>query len=384
MHDADIFRRRLSQRILALVALVLPSTLMIESGCDPYAGCGDHTVNQNQCFDWPANGGAGGAGGAGMAGEGGGAAAMCPSRDAAKPMLDANFFTPVTVEGDGVLANGQCCYDVSYVEQCIGGRPFLVDETPRVAPIQARTHDPQWSLAEMRNPAMEALSADERAELAAAWARDGAFEHASVASFGRFALELMAVGAPPDLVTAAHEAAMDEVRHAKLCLSLASKYAGHVLEPAPFPFDGRVVVSFNLVDIASRVAKEGAIGETIAAVIAAEQLARAEDPAVRDVLAIIAEDEARHAELAFRTLAWAIRVGGLEVADAMTKSFVQAINHLDVSGASEHPALVAHGRLGATALRQAAKRGMDDVVRPAMNALRLAVTRSEDVTAAIA
>jgi hypothetical protein len=35
------------------------------------------------------------------------------------------------------------------------------------------------------------------------------FQHASVASFARFSLELLALGAPPDLVAAAHAAALD-------------------------------------------------------------------------------------------------------------------------------------------------------------------------------
>ncbi len=392
MHRPEVFRHRLSQRILALMALIAPATLMFETGCDPYAGCGDQTVNTNQCFAWPANGGSGGAGttgsggaggAAGAGGAGGGMPVMCPSREEAKPMLDANFYTPVSVQSDGVLGNGQCCYDVTYTEQCIGGRPFIVDEQPRVALIQARTYDPQWSVAPNLSPDVSSLSADERAELATAWARDGAFEHASVASFSRFALELMAVGAPPELISAAHAAAMDEVRHAKLCLTLASHYAGSVLEPAPFPFDGRVAVSSDLVDLAMRVTNEGAIGETISAVIASEQLAHAQDPAVRDALAVIAEDEARHAELAFRTLAWAIRVGGRDVAEAISNAFVQAMRDIDVSGASENPALAAHGRLDAATLRRAAKRGMDEVLRPAMSALRLSLTHKEHFRPAI-
>ena len=84
---------------------------------------------------------------------------------------------------------------------------------------------------------------------------------------------------------------------------------GEPIAPAPFPFDGRVEVSADLASIAARAVREGCINETLAAVQAAEQLARAEDPAVRAALAKIAEDEARHAALAWRTVAWALRAG---------------------------------------------------------------------------
>src|SRR6185369_11435722 len=100
------------------------------------------------------------------------------------------------------------------------------------------------------------------------WTRDGLFEHASVASFGRFALELLAAGAPAALVEDAHRAALDEVRHARLCFDLASAYAGEAIAPGAFPFEGRVEVTSDLASIASRAAREGCIGETIAAAVA--------------------------------------------------------------------------------------------------------------------
>lgn len=372
------FRRRLYQRILAVVVM-LPVGAMITPGC-LYGSCSDELRSENRCFDWPGEAGAGGmagsAGAAGMGGAGGsggmggGAPTMCPSREEAKPLIEAHHFTQVTVESDGVLGNGQCCYDIQYVSPCIGGRPFLVEEKPRTAPAETRAHGTAWNDTRMPIPEVDALMVEERAELAAAWARDGLFEHASVASFGRFALELMAVGAPADLISAAHEAALDEVRHAKLCLSLASAYAGHVIEPGAFPFDGRVVVSSDLADLASRVAREGAVGETIAAVVADEQLACAEDAAVRAALAVIAEDEARHAELAFRTLVWAIRVGGAPVAEAVANTFVQALRRIDLPP-STRASLSAHGRLDEGALRRAVQRAIDEVLNPAIEALGL-------------
>src|SRR5262249_8650748 len=150
----------------------------------------------------------------------------------------------------------------------------------------------------------------------------------------RFALELLAAGAPASLVEAAHRAALDEVRHARLCLGLASAYAGAPLGPAPFPFDGRVEGSADPADNSAPAARggrggealtEGCVGETLAAALAMEQLGRAEDPAVRAALAIIAEDEARHAELAWRAVAWAVRAGGERVRAAVAQALAEEV-----------------------------------------------------------
>ncbi len=81
----------------------------------------------------------------------------------------------------------------------------------------------------------------------------------------------------------------------------------------------------SLARLAVSTLKEGCIGETVAAVIAAEQLARATDPAVRAALAGIAADEARHAELAWRTVAWAMDTGGPAVREAVDAALRAAL-----------------------------------------------------------
>ena len=47
-----------------------------------------------------------------------------------------------------------------------------------------------------------------RLQIADRWLEAALDEHASIAAFSRFSLHLMAVGAPPDLIAAAHEAAL--------------------------------------------------------------------------------------------------------------------------------------------------------------------------------
>jgi hypothetical protein len=259
----------------------------------------------------------------------------------------------------------ECCYVVQPQFFC-EGRPFLVDHRSLVA--TPRLGDRGYLDTELPRPRTDDLPADLCAALAQAWTRAGLAEHASVASFGRFALELLAAGAPADLVVGAHLAAVDEVRHTRLCLALAAAYAREPVGPGRFPFDGNVEVTSDLATIAARAAREGCIGETIAAVQAAEQHARATDPAVRAALAIIAEDEARHAELAWRTVAWAVQEGGERVRAAVAAVLAEG-ERVGNDGPPSHGALDAHGQLDAQEQRRVANQAIAEVVRPAARVL---------------
>ena len=75
---------------------------------------------------------------------------------------------------------------------------------------------------------------------AAAWERAGADEHASVAAFARLSLQLMAHGAPADLLRDVHQAALDEVGHAERCWSVARRLGAASVGAAPFPFTSPV------------------------------------------------------------------------------------------------------------------------------------------------
>lgn len=227
---------------------------------------------------------------------------------------------------DGPLPSdpGECCYEVVASDFCGVGRPYATAEGPLVS--RAKIRD-DWK-ARADDGDARALSDAQRDALATAWTRDGLFEHASVASFSRFALELMAVGAPADLVADAHRAALDEIEHARLCFALASRFAGAPLGPDRFPVSGDGAVRTDLAAIAAATAAEGCIGETLAAALAQAQRDAATDPAVRAALDTIAEDEARHAELAWRTVTWALRNGGDDVRAAVAKVFADARAHM--------------------------------------------------------
>lgn len=290
----------------------------------------------------------------------------------------------VSVDCGPVPQGSACCYLVTEEGGGCVGRPFLVDDRPRSA--FAERADRGWSL-DVLAPDTAGLDLAARRALAAAWTADALLEHASIAAFSRFSLDLLAVGAPAELVIAAHQAALDEVRHARICFALAQGYAGAPIGPSSFPFEGVITVNADLVSLAVSTAREGCIGETLAAAVAAEQLARAVHPAVRRALSAIAEDEARHAELAFRTVAWALSRGGEPVRAAVAAVFAEARSHVPRVAADTGipPGILApHGRLDAATTREALARTFDEVVCPCFASLLHDATAEDEVVASAA
>lgn len=273
---------------------------------------------------------------------------------------------------------GQCCYQVDVTDPgdpaCgVVGRPLLVEAAPRRATVTSRANG--WSARSLA-PRVADLSESERLALARAWAEEAAFEHASVAAFSKTALELIALGAPRDLVAACHRAALDEIDHASMGFALASAYSSAPVSPGAFADATRATFATNLVDLAVAAAREGCVGETLAALVAGAQRDAATDPAVKSALLQIAADEARHAELSYQIVAWAIREGGASVRDAVRAAFADAIaeERARISAARrsaprDGDVLSAHGRVGALTIAEEKARGLDEVVAPSMLAL---------------
>ena len=67
------------------------------------------------------------------------------------------------------------------------------------------------------------------------------------------------------------------------------------------------------------------------ALVAAHARDRATDGATRAALARIAEDEARHAELAWRFVSWALATGDVEVRAAVSAAFERGLADLGTS-----------------------------------------------------
>lgn len=270
-------------------------------------------------------------------------------------------------EGEVFEQDGQCCRLLEGYSECCDGRPFIVGDELRTAPAVCSA---DWQGRE--RPAIEGLSASERVALTAAWQADGLMEHASIASFARFVLHLLALGAPPSLVGAAQQAMADEVEHARRCFALAGAYAGHPVGPGPLAIDGALAGPLTLREAAVAAVHEGCVGETLAALQAAAAAEVATDPVVRGVLVGIAEDEARHAELAWRFVAWALGRGGAEVREAVARAFDGArprVRPEDDRGAPIDVATWhAHGRLAPRELARTLERGYWDVIAPCARA----------------
>lgn len=248
-------------------------------------------------------------------------------------------------------------------EDCAIGRPLLLAEGARTAPLRPRR---DWSADVM--PSLDVSDAL-RAALAEHWQRVAALEHASVASFARFSLQLMALGAPPDLLADAQAAAADEIEHARLGYALASAYAGRDLGPGPLDLADMTVASDRRSAMLELVA-EACVGETVGVAEARELAAMTRDDALTAIFQTIADDEERHAQLAWRALAWM-----LEGADDALRAEVRAAFDAAALAAEQatvrDPSVVApdsglpSGRELAAIRRQALR----DVVMPCANTL---------------
>ncbi len=152
----------------------------------------------------------------------------------------------------------------------------------------------------------------------ARWTRAAENEHASIATFARLTLELLALGAPMELVLACQQAGAEEVTHAQEAYALASWFAGEELHALPFAEACAPIVP-DVLRLARETLLDGCIGETAAALVAMRDAELEADPAITAVLRRVAQDESSHAELAFKLLAWTITVGGTTVRDALRR-----------------------------------------------------------------
>ena len=293
--------------------------------------------------------------------------------------FDANGCLPAKLVEDGCCNaavagptfNGStCCY--VHCDGACCGRPFLVAGEARVAPVRERSDwlTPRTAAAAVRARVLDPVM---REQIATAWARDAAMEHASVASFARFTLELLALGAPADLVMGAQEAARDEIEHARACFAIASRHAGTNLGPGKLDVGG-AVPAINIGAVITAAILEGCIGETLSALLAETRLARAEDADVRAALRRIANEEARHAELAWSFVGWAIASGGSDLRILAARAFEDAMARPPQAWDSSLRAipreiLRAEGLLDEAAAREVVARAFQDVIAPCAAAL---------------
>ena len=187
------------------------------------------------------------------------------------------------------------------------GRPFAIDgkyrtSTSLVDRIDTFNSGSTWKVDQV--PQILANNSINQV-IATEFSIQGEGEHASVASFARHTLQLMTMGAPPELLIDSQKASMDEIRHAKMCYGVAGTFLGANIQPSNLDIDGSVK-ALSSEEIIQSVIGEGCIGETISAVRAQLGSHYAKQPMVKDILERIAIDETNHAQLAWNTVQWAI------------------------------------------------------------------------------
>lgn len=170
-----------------------------------------------------------------------------------------------------------------------------------------------------RAPLAHTSSLEARA--AARWIENADAEWVSVAAFSKLAMDLLVVGAPPPLVRACHESALEEVLHAELCFEIAASLdPGVAREARPAPVPALVAVGRQAPTLASLATDsfvQGAWLEDVSSRVAATLAERALAPRIREILEMIEEDERRHAEHAWGVVDFCLEHGGADVRAAL-------------------------------------------------------------------
>ena len=267
----------------------------------------------------------------------------------------------VIVVAVGILAfaTGAWLWSGRAQSHTVTGRALRIGRVVVAAPPSKPAADDGWR-ATATPPDTSRLSQAGRDALGAFWAENARAEHASVPAFSRLALTLVALGAPARLVEAAHRAALEEIDHARRAFALAAAYGDAAAAPGPLVALGAApaVTAASLEALAAESLVDGCLLEGIAAAVAAEALARAQDPAVRQTLAVIVRDERSHAELGWEVLTWCCATGGPSVARSVHALASRLPDVVAPTGAPAllREALSAHGWLAPPAFRQVARR----------------------------
>ena len=210
---------------------------------------------------------------------------------------------------------GRCCPRIGSAtcgtpgEPCRGpGRPFIAHGVSRKAASnnynnrKGGKYAASWkSGPEPSIPANNPYNE----EIGRHWLQMAEGEHASIASFARFTLQLMSLGSPSGLLVASQKAEMDEINHAKYAYAFASAFLGSNYGPGSLDVKG-TLDDVSLEYTVRSLIQEGCIGETISAIEAHVAAHYSQDSVIKTAMIQIASDETRHAQLAWDCLRWII------------------------------------------------------------------------------
>lgn len=227
------------------------------------------------------------------------------------------------------------------------GRPFLLfdEDKGRDEALKAKVVQGEgWCKSEEEKSQLPEV---QRARLAELWAADGLAEHSSIATFARFTLQLMVLGAPSDLLSRSQQAGKDEVEHARLCFQLAHHFGGQHVAPSGFPLPPALDLVLCPAQVARSVILEGCVGETACLLEIVEREAHCKDPPTCEALQAMIKDETEHAVLAWKTVQWLMKRYG-HIREVVEATFLEAIasaSCFQCLDKEEEEWLYAYGRL---------------------------------------
>jgi hypothetical protein len=260
--------------------------------------------------------------------------------------------------------DGECCF-VARPMSWDEGRPFRIAGKARRAEA---TFGDRWA----PEVSVQPISRKLRRRLAKHWTNQGLAEHASVASFSRFSLQLMALGAPPELLAETARAMVEEIDHARRCFALASAYGDSPVGPGPIDTTD-AQGSTDALTVLLETFTDGCINESMAAAEAQLLAERVTDPVLRETLQCIAEDETRHAALAWKTVRWILQRHP-ELQPTLVEAWVRIRANWDarlerLAAQDPTPELDAHGVLNGPGRAQLGTQVLTQVIAPCLGAL---------------
>ncbi len=198
------------------------------------------------------------------------------------------------------------------------GRPLRVNNKQIHADLQLGS---DWTSG--AQPKADDLDIPTRRALEALWLHDAQKEHASVPAFSRISWLLVSAGAPADLISWSHMAALEEIRHTQLCFALAQGYGGrsHTVKPLPQMMQSESYHGKNALQIlAQESLTDGCQLEDFNADVAAACAGVCQEATTKAVLDIIASQERGHALFSWRVLEWCLSVRPDVIAPLMQSS----------------------------------------------------------------
>ncbi|MEZ4404813.1 MAG: ferritin-like domain-containing protein [Kofleriaceae bacterium] len=220
------------------------------------------------------------------------------------------------------------------------------------------------------------LAEPERARLAGTWTRRAAAEYLAVSTFAVLAIDLVAAGAPADVLSLCLRAGIDEVRHAELCLRMVEIYSGaRILPPAGMSSLPDEPTRPKLHQALANTMLVSCVAETYATTVLSATRDLTTDPTAQAVLTSIYSDEVMHARLGWSYLRYALDRGGPAAIDAAAAMVPVAVRGVARVVEAERPegdvtdAVRGHGLMTPGEERQVFAAFMREVLVPGFEAL---------------